>query len=98
MSGAYRPENTRGQKPTKAPILGEGHSLSDEEGQMIQRMIREEQHSARALSIPKEDLAAEATTKLSPEAASVINASHVREVLQLIQPRLSLWTGALRRV
>jgi hypothetical protein len=83
VSGAYRPENTRGQKPPKAPILGEGHGLSDEEGQMIQRMIREEQHSARALSIPKEDLAAEATTKLSPEAASVINASRVREVLYL---------------
>ena len=83
MSGTFRPEDTRGKKPAKAPILGEGHSLTDEEGTMIQQMIREEQRSARALSIPQEDLAAEATTKLSPEAARVVDASRVRQILQL---------------
>jgi hypothetical protein len=83
VSGAYKPEDTRGRKPTKSPILGQGHGLSDEEGQMIQQMIREEQHSSRALYIPKEDLSTEATTRLSPEAAHVIDASRVRQVLQL---------------
>jgi len=81
VSGAS--ENTRGQKPAKDPILGQGHGLSDREGQLIQRMIREEQHSARSLSIPKKDLAAEATTRLSPEAAQVIDASRAREILHL---------------
>ena len=84
MSGAYKPENTPGgQQSRKDPILGQGHGLSDEEGQMIQQMIREEQHSSRELFIPKEDLAPEATTQMSPEAARVINASRVRQVLQM---------------
>jgi hypothetical protein len=83
VSGTNQPENTRGQKPAKPPILGEGHSLSDAEGLQIQRMIRAEQHSARALSIPQKDLAAEATTHLSPEAAQVVDASRVRQVLNL---------------
>lgn len=83
MSGAYRPENTRGQKPSKSPIIGQGHGLSDEEGQMIQQMIREEQHTSRELYIPEEDLSGEATTRLSSEAARVIDASRVRQVLQL---------------
>lgn len=46
-------------------------------------MIREEQHSSRALHIPPEDLAQEATTQMSPETARVINASRVRDVLNL---------------
>jgi len=83
VSGAYRPENTRGQKPSKSPIIGQGHGLSDEEGQMIQQMIREEQHTSRELYIPEEDLSGEATTRLSSEAARVIDASRVRQVLQL---------------
>jgi hypothetical protein len=83
VSGAYRPEDIRGQKPSKPPILGQGHGLTDEEGQMIQQMIREEQHSSRELYIPSEDLSSEATTHLSSEAAHVIDASRVRQVLQL---------------
>lgn len=78
MSGANNPEY-----PRKSKILGQGHGLSDEEGQMIQQMIREEQHSSRELFIPKEDLAAEATTHMSPEAAKVIQASRVREILNM---------------
>jgi hypothetical protein len=71
------------QKPRKPPILGQGHGLSEEEGAMIQQMIREEQHSARALSIPKEDLAQEATTQMSAEAAQVIGESKVRQILHM---------------
>ncbi len=71
------------QKPRKPPILGQGHGLSEEEGAMIQQMIREEQHSARALSIPKEDLAQEATTQMSAEAAQVIAESKVRQILHM---------------
>jgi hypothetical protein len=86
VSDAYnagnRPDRGR-QRPAKAPILGQGHGLSDEEGEMIKQMIREEQHSARALEIPREDLAQEATTQMSPEAARVINASRVRQVLEM---------------
>jgi hypothetical protein len=50
---------------------------------MIQQMIREEQHSSRELFIPKEDLAQEATTTMSPEAAHVVEASRVRQVLDM---------------
>ena len=72
-----------GQKPNKYPILGQGHGLSDEEGDMIQQMIREEQHSARALHIPEKDLAAEATTQMSAEVAQVIEDSQLRKILQM---------------
>ncbi len=82
MSSTYDP-NQGQQRPKKPPIFGQGHGLSDEEGAMIQQMIREEQHSARALYIPKEDLAQEATTQLSEEAARVIAESKVRQILQV---------------
>jgi len=82
VPGKYEPEQ-RGQRPGKAPILGQGHGLNDEEGRMIQQMIREEQRSSRELFIPQEDLAQEATTHLSAEATRVINASRVRDVLNL---------------
>jgi len=72
-----------GQEPRKAPALGQGHSLSNEEGRMIQQMIREEQHSSRELFIPAEDLAQEATTQMSAETARVIDVSRVHEVLHL---------------
>ena len=75
--------NRSGQQPEKAPILGQGHGLSDEEGQMIQQMIREESHSARELYIPEQDLSQEATTQMSPEAAQVIADSKVRVILQM---------------
>jgi len=86
VTGAYRPENTpdrRGQQPGKGPILGKGHGLTDEEGRQIQQMIREESRSARELYIPTEDLAQEATTQMAPEVARVINASRVRDVLNM---------------
>lgn len=73
----------RRQRARKAPILGQSHSLSDIEGEMIKQMIREESGSSRALSIPQEDLAQEATTQLSPEAAQVINDSRVRSILNM---------------
>ena len=72
-----------GQQPDRSPILGQGHGLSDVEGEMIQQMIREEQHSARELYIPEEDLAQEATTQMSPEAAQVIADSRVLTILQM---------------
>ncbi|HTK07917.1 MAG TPA: hypothetical protein VL485_12165 [Ktedonobacteraceae bacterium] len=83
MSGTSHSEHEQNQQRTKSPILGQGHGLSDQEGQMIQQMIREESGTRRNLTIPQEDLAPEATTRLSPEAARVINASRVRDVLQL---------------
>jgi hypothetical protein len=67
----------------KSPITGQSRSLSDIEGDMIQQMIREESHTARALQIPQEDLAQEATTTMSPEAARVITESRAREILQM---------------
>jgi hypothetical protein len=71
------------KKPKKSPIFGQGHSLSDVEGEMIQQMIREEQRSARELYIPAEDLAREATTQMSPDVAQVIADSRVRTILQM---------------
>src|SRR6266571_6963810 len=50
---------------------------------MIRQMIREEQHSARELYIPAEDLAQEATTQMSPEAAQVIEDSKVLTILHM---------------
>lgn len=85
MPGNYRSENTprQGKQPGKPSIIGQGHGLNDEEGRMIQQMIREEQHSSRELFIPKEDLAQEATTTMSPPAARVVDASRVRQVLDM---------------
>src|SRR5579859_4408250 len=85
MAGANQPENraNRTGQAHKDPILGQGHGLSDEEGQMIQQMIREEQHSARELFIPQEDLSQEATTQMDPAVARVINASRVRQILEM---------------
>ena len=75
--------NRSGQQPEKAPILGQGHGLSDEEGQMIQQMIREGSNSSRELYIPEQDLAQEATTQMSPEAEQVIADSRVRDILHM---------------
>jgi hypothetical protein len=75
--------NTNNSKPKKPSILGQSHGLSDIEGEMIQQMIREEQHSARELYIPREDLAQEATTQMSPEASQVIEDSRVLIILQM---------------
>ena len=72
-----------GQPPRKSPILGQGHGLTDEEGEMIQQMIREEQHSSRHLYIPQEDLSTDATTQMSPETSRVIAASRVQQILHM---------------
>jgi len=50
---------------------------------MIQQMIREEQHSARALSIPEHDLDAEATTQMSPEVAEIMTESKLLMILHM---------------
>jgi hypothetical protein len=50
---------------------------------MIQQMIREEQHSSRELFIREEDLAQEATTSMSAEAARVVAVSKVLAILQM---------------
>ncbi len=81
MANPNRPDNN--QRPSRAPILGQGHGLSDEEGEMIAQMIREAQHSARELQIPAGDLAKEASTQMSPETAKVIEASQVRKILHM---------------
>jgi hypothetical protein len=75
--------NSSNRRPKKPPIIGQSHSLSDIEGEMIKKMIREEQHSARELYIPPEDLAQEATTHMSPEVAQIIAESRVRTILQM---------------
>jgi hypothetical protein len=72
-----------GQRADKPPILGQGHGLSDEEGEMIQQMIREEQRSARALHIPAKDLDAQATTQMSPEVARVMEESRLPQILRM---------------
>ena len=82
MAGAFRPD-PRNNNQRKDPILGQGHGLTNEEGRMIRQMIREESGTSRELFIPKEDLSQEATTQMSPEVARVIQASHVREVLDM---------------
>ncbi|HEX7735169.1 MAG TPA: hypothetical protein VF458_09900 [Ktedonobacteraceae bacterium] len=77
-------ESGRGKtQARRSPIMGQSHGLSDMEGQMIQQMIREEQHSARELFIPEEDLAQEATTSMSPEAARVVAESNVLTILHM---------------
>lgn len=83
MSSNYRDYGRNGQRPGKSPILGQGHGLSDEEGAMIQQMIREEQHSSRELYIPEQDLDAGATTQMSPEAAQVIEDSQLPKILHM---------------
>jgi hypothetical protein len=66
------------QKPR---ILGQPHALDDEEARGITEMILQAQGSARQLTIPAEDLDAQATTEMSPAAARVIDESHVRDIL-----------------
>jgi hypothetical protein len=66
----------------KAPIVGQPHALDEEEAQSITAMILEAQGSSRQLTIPAEDLAAQATTQMDAPTARVINESHVRDILQ----------------
>jgi hypothetical protein len=81
MSGKYRSEQP--SQSGKTPILGQGHGLSNEEGDMIKQMIRAEQRSSRELFIPQQDLATEATTSMSPPTAQIIGASHIQQILEM---------------
>jgi hypothetical protein len=83
MPQQYNEANKRENRPKRGPILGQSHGLSDIEGQIIQQMIREEQHSARELFIPEEDLAQEATTQMSDEARQVVEESKVLTILHM---------------
>lgn len=67
--------------PQKNPIFGESRGLSDDEAQYVQEMIQEAQQSSRGLTIPKADLAESATTRLTPDAAKIIDESKVRLIL-----------------
>lgn len=100
MANPKRPGNN--PRAARSPILGQGHGLSDEEGEMIAQMIREAQHSARELQIPAEDLAKEASTQMSPETAKVIEASQVQKILHMFnrdfvygQGRFDEYSGGL---
>ncbi len=83
MPQQYNRDKNEGERTRRAPILGQSHGLSDTEGQAIQHMIRAEQHSARELFIPTEDLAQEATTSMSEAAERVIEESNVLTILHM---------------
>lgn len=65
----------------KPRILGQPHALSDEEAQEITEMILEAQGSNRQLTIPEEDLDAQATTQMSPATQRVVAESKVLDIL-----------------
>ena len=71
-----------GNPQKKRPIVGQGRTLKDDEAAAIQEMILDAQGSARQLTIPAEDLDAQATTTMRPEVAQVIDASRIRQLLQ----------------
>jgi hypothetical protein len=73
--------NTSDRGPQKPQILGQPHSLSSEEAREVTEMILEAQGSSRQLTIPAEDLDAQATTKMAPEVEQVISRSHVLDIL-----------------
>jgi len=79
----YEDQNNKATQAGRGPILGKSHGLSDIDGQIVQQLIREEQHSSRELFIPEEDLAQEATTSMSEEAARVVEASQVLTILHM---------------
>lgn len=66
---------------SKGKILGQSRTLRDDEAENITQMIREAQQSSRQLTIPSEDLDAQATTEMLPEVAKVVEQSHVGEIL-----------------
>jgi hypothetical protein len=66
----------------KPKILGQPHYLREDEANQVNEMIREVQRSDRQLTIPKEDLAQEATTRMAPETARVVGQSKVLQILQ----------------
>jgi hypothetical protein len=73
--------NTSDRGPQKPHILGQPHSLNNEEAREVTEMILEAQGSSRQLTIPAEDLDAQATTKMAPEVEQVISRSHVLDIL-----------------
>jgi hypothetical protein len=73
--------NSLDPKTGKPKILGQPHGLSDEEAQGITEMILQAQGSARQLTIPEEDLDAQATTRMSPEVERVVAESKVLDIL-----------------
>ena len=81
MSQSY--DSNERRSAAKRAILGQSHGLSDTDGKIVQRLIREEQHSSRELFIPKDDLAQEATTTMSEEAQRVVDESNVLTILQM---------------
>lgn len=66
----------------KGKIVGQSRGLRDDEAADITQMIREAQQSSRQLTIPSEDLDAQATTTMLPAVAAVVAQSHVREILE----------------
>lgn len=66
---------------SKGKILGQSRTLRDDEAENITQMIRDAQQSSRQLTIPSEDLDAQATTEMLPEVAQVVEQSHVRDIL-----------------
>ncbi len=74
--------NTSDNQQRKAHILGQPHSLSEEEAQNITEMILEAQGSSRQLTIPAEDLDEQATTEMAEGVARVVQESHVLDILQ----------------
>lgn len=66
----------------RGKILGQSRGLRDDEAENITQMIREAQQSSRQLTIPSEDLDAQATTQMLPEVAQVVAQSHVRDILE----------------
>ena len=71
-----------GNPQKKKPIIGQGRTLKDDEAAAIQEMILDAQGSARQLTIPAEDLDAQATTTMRPAVAQVIEGSRIRQLLQ----------------
>jgi hypothetical protein len=67
------------QEPT--PILGQSRGMSDDEAEAVQDLITQAQRSSRRRTIPKTDLAPDATTQMRPDVACVMQESHIRELL-----------------
>ena len=65
----------------KAPIIGVGRGLRDQEAAEIQEMILQAQGSDRQLTIPPADLDANATTTMTPQVASVVRDSNIRTLM-----------------
>jgi hypothetical protein len=70
-----------GNPQRKQQIIGQGRSLKDNEAAEIQELILQAQNSDRQLSIPLEDLSADATITMNADVARVINESKVTVLL-----------------